>query len=105
MLNSSQVFEKLKDHRFLDVIKFQVITDKSYKMKNLPNPCYVFSVDLNANKSLIKRVVESIFSVDVKSVNISVQNRLGKSFKGKRCVDKYKIAYVYLSSGSISFEF
>ncbi len=56
-----------------DVIKKQIITEKSVKMievENCPNPKYTFEVAQGANKVEVKQAVEVAFNVKVKDVNI-----------------------------------
>ena len=52
----------------LDVIKRTVITEASFKA--MDDKKYTFEVDVNANKTLVKQAVESIFDVKVEKVNI-----------------------------------
>ena len=61
---------------------------------------YAFKVDINSNKSDIKKAIESYFSVEVKNVTvIKVKGKLKRSkFRTKKKPD-WKKAYVTLASG------
>jgi large subunit ribosomal protein L23 len=64
---------------------------------------YVFEVDLNANKSMIKEAVETIFDVDVIRVNTMVMpaKRSRRALSRRVLVRKsaYKKAVVTLAPG------
>ena len=81
-----------------DIIYSPVITEKSsdLKLKNV----YVFKVAKSANKIQIKKAIEELFDVKVKSVNIlntkSKIKRVGR-YAGK--TKTYKKAYVTLENG------
>jgi large subunit ribosomal protein L23 len=65
-----------------DVIKKPVLTEKSNALESLGK--YVFVVDKRSNKGQIKKAVQKIFDVTVKSVNIiNIPAKL-KVFKGKK---------------------
>lgn len=85
-----------------DVIIKPLITEKS--TGKAQTGVYTFVVHIQAEKAQIKTVLENLYKVKVKSVNIT--HRLGKT----RRVGKYrlvktlpnkKIAYVTLKSGQI----
>ena len=57
-----------------DIIIKPIITEKS--MEDMESGKYTFAVDKRANKSEIKRAIESIFGVKVDKVN--TMNMLGK---------------------------
>ena len=87
-----------KDPR--DVIVAPVLSEKSYSL--LDQGKYTFIVDPRANKSEIKKAVESIFGVKVSSVH--TLNRAGKTRRtrfgtGKR--KDTKRAIVTLREGTI----
>ncbi|WP_240337559.1 50S ribosomal protein L23 [[Mycoplasma] gypis] len=86
-----------------DVIKFPVLTEKSYL--DMSNNVYTFAVDKRTNKVEVKKAVEFIFDVKVERVNIltveAKTRRVGR-FVGK--TNKYKKALVLLKDGySINF--
>lgn len=87
-----------KDPR--DVIIAPVVSEKSYGL--IDEGKYTFVVDTHSNKTEIKLAIESIFKVEVASVN--TLNRTGKTRRtrfgaGKR--KDTKRAIVTLKSGSI----
>lgn len=83
----------------LNVIKKPIITDKTTRL--LENNQYTFLVDSKADKSLIKKSIESIFEVKVVAVNTyhppRKKRRIGK-FLGYR--PHYKRAIIKLASGN-----
>lgn len=52
------------------VIKRPIITEKTTKLKQ--QNFYVFEVDINATKSMVKQAVEKLFNVDVMSVRTMI---------------------------------
>jgi large subunit ribosomal protein L23 len=80
------------------LIKHAWITEKSTDLSGLRK--YVFIVDRKANKSEIKKAIESIYKVKVSGVNIintkGKQKRLGRSL-GK--TSAFKKAVVTLKEG------
>ena len=87
-------------NNYRDIIKAPIITEKSSDLAQNKNT-FVFSVDVNANKTQIKQAIEKIFNVKVESVNtINVKpkkKRVGR-YVGK--TNKVKKAYVKLQEGS-----
>ena len=87
-------------NNYRDIIKAPIITEKSADLAQNKNT-YVFSVDVNANKTQIKQAIEKIFNVKVDSVNtINVKpkkKRVGR-YVGK--TNRVKKAIVKLSEGS-----
>lgn len=87
-------------NNYRDIIKAPIITEKSSDLAQNKNT-FVFSVDVNANKTQIKQAIEKIFNVKVESVNtINVKpkkKRVGR-YVGK--TNKVKKAIVKLSEGS-----
>lgn len=85
---------------YRDIIKTPIITEKSSDLAQ-KNNTFVFSVDINANKTQIKQAIEKIFNVKVESVNtINVKpkkKRVGR-YVGK--TNRVKKAIVKLSEGS-----
>ena len=82
-----------------DIIRRPVITEKS--MTAMAENKYTFIVQINANKSQIKRAVEEVFGVKV--ANVQTIRTMGKTKRmgvhvGKRA--DYKKAIVTLAEGS-----
>ena len=95
---STPAFNAHKDPR--DILLSPVVSEKSYSL--LDQGKYTFIVDPRANKSEIKKAVESIFGVKVSSVH--TLNRVGKTHRtrfgtGKR--KDTKRAIVTLREGTI----
>ena len=87
-----------KDPR--QVIIKPIVSEKSYSL--IDNGKYTFEVAPNSNKTEIKQAIESIFKVEVASVN--TLNRAGKTRRTKFGLGKRKDtkrAIVTLKSGSI----
>ena len=87
-----------------DIIIKPVVTERS--MENMESKRYTFKVDTRANKSEIKKAVETIFGVKVKQVN--TMNITGKKKRmgvnvGKR--PDWKKAIVTLTEDSKEIEF
>ena len=87
-----------------DIIRRPVITEKT--MTAMAENKYTFIVQINANKSQIKRAVEEVF--DVKVANVQTIRTMGKTKRmgvhvGKRA--DYKKAIITLAEGSKSIEF
>ena len=82
-----------------DVIRRPVITEKSTLLSESRQ--YVFEVAEQANKIDVKRAVEEVFSVHVRTVNIShvhgKQRRLGRS---QGYTASWKKAIVSLQEGN-----
>ncbi|MCX7716291.1 MAG: 50S ribosomal protein L23 [Endomicrobia bacterium] len=53
------------------VIKRPIVTEKTTRLKQQQNS-YVFEVDINATKTLIKQAIEKLFNVDVVSIHTMV---------------------------------
>ncbi len=87
-----------------DIVRKPVITEKS--MNEMADKKYTFIVDVNANKTEIKKAVEEIFKVKVDKVNtvrvMGKMKRMGKS-EGRR--PSYKKAMVKLTADSKGIEF
>jgi len=87
-----------------DIIIKPIITEQS--MEDTGDKKYHFVVSKRANKTEIKRALESIFSVNVKKVNtmnmIGKFKRLGKT-RGQRA--SWKKAIVQLKQDSKDIEF
>ncbi len=87
-----------------DIIIKPLLSEKSYA--DIPNKKYTFIVAKDSNKVEIKKAVEDIFGVQVKSVNTS--NKKGK-YKRQGKTEGYtsdtKKAIVTLKEDSKSIEF
>ena len=87
-----------------DIIIKPVVTERS--MENMESKRYTFKVDTRANKSEIKKAVETIFGVKVKQVNTmnitGKKKRMGPNV-GKR--PDWKKAIVTLTEDSKEIEF
>lgn len=82
-----------------DVIKRPVNTEKTMRLTEESNQ-YVFEVSLDANKPTIRHAVETLFDVQVRSVNTAVMQGKRKRFgrlMGKR--SNWKKATVTLAEG------
>ena len=92
---------KLTSH---DIIRKPVITEKT--MTAMAENKYTFIVQINANKSQIKRAVEEVFGVKV--ANVQTIRTMGKTKRMGVHVGKkadYKKAIITLAEGSKSIEF
>ncbi|MCL6558680.1 MAG: 50S ribosomal protein L23 [Firmicutes bacterium] len=93
----------MKDPR--DILKRPVVTEKS--MKLLEENKYTFIVDLNANKTEIKRAVEDLFKVKVDKVYTMrykgrlkrVRNIVGRTSDFKKAIVKLKEGKINLFEG------
>ena len=87
-----------------DIIKRPVVTEQS--MMQMQEKKYTFEVDKRANKIQIRKAVEEIFGVKVKSVNtinvLGKFKRMGRN-EGKRA--DWKKAIVKLTADSKTIEF
>lgn len=66
--------------RFYDIVRNPVVTEKSTLASE--NSQVVFDVDIAATKPEIKKAVEVLFSVKVKTVNTLVRKGKKKRFRG-----------------------
>ena len=88
----------LSDYR--DIIKAPVITEKSANICENER-CYVFKVDVKANKTQIKNEVAKQFGVKVLSVNtLNARQKSRRAGKYTGLTAAYKKAYVKLAEGS-----
>jgi large subunit ribosomal protein L23 len=87
-----------------DIIIKPILTEKSYD--DIANKRYTFVVNRNANKTEIRKAVEQVFGVKVKSVNtlrqIGKVKRQGYT-SGRR--PEVKKAFVTLKKDSKTIEF
>ena len=83
------------------ILKINMMTERSSLLRERNNE-YVFEVDKNANKYLIKDAVESLFKVKVVSVNTIIMpgktKRMGRN-EGK--TSTWKKAIVRLKKGEV----
>jgi len=87
------------DPRHYDVIKSPVITEKATTASERNQ--FVFKVALDATKPQIKKAVEQLFNVKVKSVNTLIRMGKTRTFKGKSGeMSDVKKAVVTLAEGS-----
>ena len=88
------------EERLIDLIKYPLLTDKTTRL--IEDNQYSFAVDPKANKTTVKKAIEYIFQVRIKSINTSNQpikkRRVGK-FTGKRT--RYKKAIVTLYENNV----
>ena len=90
--------QKQMNAALCDIIVRPVITEKA--MKTAENNQATFLVSLNATKPQIKKAIESVFGVEVKSVNTLRQAGKVKSFRGKPGVrSDVKKAIITLAKG------
>lgn len=87
-----------------DIVRKPVITEKS--MNEMADKKYTFIVDVNANKTEIKKAIEEVFKVKVDKVNtvrvLGKMKRMGKT-EGRK--PSYKKAIVKLTAASKGIEF
>jgi len=82
----------------MEIIRRPLITEKA--MKGSEHNQVVFQVSLSATKPEIKKAVESVFGVKVKSVNTLRQMGKQKLFRGRKGVrSETKKAIVTLAEG------
>ena len=87
-----------------DIIKRPILSEKTYA--EIANKKYAFVVDKNANKVEIKKAVEEVLGVKVKSVNtVNVNGKLKRQGKTQGYRSDYKKAYVTLTADSKAIEF
>jgi large subunit ribosomal protein L23 len=79
-----------------DVIKKPLVSEKAEVLR--AKNCYVFEVDLTANKTLIRQAIRKIFGVTPVKVNTVIARADAKANRYKMGYTKRrKKAYVYLS--------
>ena len=87
-----------------DIIIRPVLTEKSYD--GMADKKYAFEVALGANKTEIKKAVETIFDVKVESVNtMRIQGKMKRQGRTQGRRPERKKAYVKLTEGSKTIEF
>lgn len=89
----------LTKERMYDILRAPVITEKSTNAA--ANNFTVFKVSLDANKFEVKQAIETLFKVEVLSVNTLRHKGKTKFFKGRKGIQNdTKKAYVRLKEGS-----
>lgn len=90
--------------KHFDIIIKPLLSEKTYA--EIANKKYAFVVDMNANKTEIKKAVEQLFNVKVEKVNTThVKGKLKRQGKTQGYTSDYKKAYVTLTKDSKSIEF
>ncbi len=87
------------DTKYLEIIKAQVITEKSTRLSQEENK-YVFKVDSKATKDQIKEAIETIFKVKVvgiSTINAKTKKKRVGRYTGR--TNRYKKAVVKLADG------
>ena len=72
---------KISNERIYEVIRSPLISEKATFVSQFNH--YVFKVAVNSSKPEIKEAIQSIFKVEVKSVNTLNQKGKKKRFRGK----------------------
>jgi large subunit ribosomal protein L23 len=87
-----------------DIIIRPVLTEKSYD--GMADKKYAFEVAIGANKTEIKKAVETIFDVKVESVNtMRTEGKMKRQGRTQGRRPERKKAYVKLTEGSKTIEF
>ena len=87
-----------------DIIIRPVLTEKSYD--GMADKKYAFEVAISANKTEIKKAIETIFDVKVESVNtMRIQGKMKRQGRTQGRRPERKKAYVKLTEGSKTIEF
>ena len=87
-----------------DIIIRPVLTEKSYD--GMADKKYAFEVAIGANKTEIKKAVETIFDVKVESVNtMRIEGKMKWQGRTQGRRPERKKAYVKLTEGSKTIEF
>ncbi len=87
-----------------DIIIRPVLTEKSYD--GMADKKYAFEVAIGANKTEIKKAVETIFGVKVETVNtLRTEGKLKRQGRTQGRRPERKKAYVKLTEGSKTIEF
>ena len=88
----------ISNERAFEIVRSPLISEKATFVSQYNY--YVFKVSKDSNKSEIKQAVQSLFKVEVKSVNTLIQKGKKKRFRGK--IGKrssIKKAFVKLAEG------
>ena len=98
MIKKVKKAENTVSVRGMEIIRRPLITEKA--MKGSEHNQVVFQVSLDATKPEIKKAVESVFGVKVKSVNTLRQMGKQKLFRGRKGVrSETKKAIITLAEG------
>ncbi len=85
-----------------DIIRRPIITEKTNYMSSYLNQ-YVFEVDYDSSKKVIKEAIEKIFDVNVERVNVMIvpakQSRSMQNRQMRTRTNAYKKAIVTLAEG------
>ena len=85
-----------------EIIRRPIITEKTNYLSSYLNQ-YVFEVDYNATKTMIKEAIETIFDVKVDRVNVMIvpakQSRSMQNRRMRTRTNAYKKAIVTLDEG------
>lgn len=87
--------------QYYSLIRRPLVTEKSTNLQGLRNQ-YTFEVHPEANKSEIRKAVETLFSVKVEKVNIVVVPGKQRRFLGRPGLSRpWKKAVVRLRKGDV----
>lgn len=89
----------MNQDRLMQVLRYPHVSEKTTLVGEHGNQ-YVFEVARNANKREIKRAVEQLFEVSVRSVNtvrVPGKNKMFRAEQGRR--PGWKKAYVRIGEG------
>lgn len=87
-----------------DIIRKPVISEKS--MNEMADKKYTFIVDINANKTEIKKALEEVFKVKVEKVNtIRMMGKMKRQGQHEGRRPSFKKAIVTLTADSKAIEF
>ena len=87
-----------------DIIIRPVLSEKSYD--GMADKKYAFEVAIGANKTEIKKAVETIFGVKVENVNtLRTEGKMKRQGRTQGRRPERKKAYVKLTEGSKTIEF
>ena len=87
-----------------DIIMRPVLSEKSYD--GMADKKYAFEVAIGANKTEIKKAVETIFGVKVETVNtLRTEGKMKRQGRTQGRRPERKKAYVKLTEGSKTIEF
>ncbi len=87
-----------------DIIRKPVISEKS--MNEMADKKYTFIVDINANKTEIKKAMEEVFKVKVEKVNtIRMMGKMKRQGQHEGRRPSFKKAIVTLTADSKAIEF
>ena len=86
-------------NQYYDLVRRPVVTEKSSVMQGLRNQ-FTFEVASSANKSEVKKAIETLFSVKVEKVNmLSMPHKAKRTFGRPGQTKPWKKAVVTLRKG------